>query len=232
MCDANARVRFAKGKAVSNKETLVNQPRERLINAPWPAVTLVAILFVCFLLESAAGIDAVAARLGFAPRDLALGVWQPLFTSLFLHGGWIHLLGNSAFALAFATPAARRMGLDAAGGVVFFIFFLACGVLSNLGFAALDPRDTAPLVGASGAIAGLMGGASRLLIPGERLAPFASAPVIGMAGSWVVVNLVIAFFPWAAPGAGHAIVAWQAHLAGYAAGLLLIAPALRLLGRP
>ena len=209
----------------------MDQQRERLINAPWPAITLVAILFVCFLLESAFGVDAVAARLGFAPQDLAHGTWQPLVTSLFLHGGWLHLLSNSAFALAFATPVVRRMGLDASGAVIFFIFFLACGVLSNLGFAALDPRDTAPLVGASGAIAGLMGATSRLLVPGRRLAPFASAPVIGMAASWISVNLVIAFLPWAAPGAGHAIVAWQAHLAGYAAGLLLIAPALRLLGR-
>lgn len=209
----------------------MEQQRERLINAPWPAITLVAILVVCFLLESVVGIDAVAARLGFAPRDLALGVWQPLFTSLFLHGGWMHLLGNSAFALAFATPVARRMGEDASGGVVFFLFFLVCGVLANLGFAALDPRDTAPLVGASGAIAGLMGATSRLMIPGRRLAPFTSTPVIGMAASWILVNLLIALTPLAAPGAGHAIVAWQAHLAGYAAGLLLIDPALRLLGR-
>lgn len=209
----------------------MEQQRERLINAPWPAVSLVAILFVCFLLESAAGVDNVASRLGFAPRQLAHGVWQPLFISLFLHGGWLHLLSNSAFALAFATPVARRMGLDASGGVVFCLFFLVCGVLSNLGFAALDPNDSAPLVGASGAISGLMGAASRLLIPGQRLSPFTSPPVVGMAGSWIAVNLVIAVIPWAAPGAGHAIVAWQAHLAGYAAGLLLIAPALRLLGR-
>jgi membrane associated rhomboid family serine protease len=209
----------------------VEQQRERLINAPWPALALVTAMLVCFLIEASAGIDATASRLGFAPQDLARGVWQPLFTSLFLHGGWAHLLGNSAFALAFATPVARRMGLDASGGVVFIIFYLACGVLSNLGFAALDPHDTAPLVGASGAIAGLMGAASRLTVPRERLAPFNSAPVVGMAASWIAVNLLIAFLPWAAPGAGHAIVAWQAHLAGYAAGLLLIAPALRLLGR-
>jgi membrane associated rhomboid family serine protease len=214
-----------------DKETLVEAQRERLINAPWPAIALVAILVGCFLVQSWFGVDAVAAILGFAPAELARGVWQPLFTSLFLHGGWLHLLGNSAFGLAFATPVARRMGEDAAGGVVFFLFFLVCGLLANLGFAAMDPHDLAPLVGASGAIAGLMGAASRLMIPGQRLAPFNSPAVIGMAASWLGVNLLIAFVPWAAPGAGHAIVAWQAHLAGYVAGLLLIAPTLRLLGR-
>ncbi|HEX4180586.1 MAG TPA: rhomboid family intramembrane serine protease [Caulobacteraceae bacterium] len=205
--------------------------RERLINAPWPAVTMVAILLVCFLIQSLLGVDAVASALGFAPAELRRGIWQPLFTSLFLHGGWLHLLGNSAFGLAFATPVVRRMGEDAAGGMVFFLFFLACGVLANLGFAALAPNDLSPLVGASGAIAGLMGAASRLMTPGRGLAPFTSPPVIGMAASWLGVNLLIAFVPWATPGAGHAIVAWQAHLAGYVAGLFLIAPALRLLGR-
>ena len=208
----------------------MNQERERLFNAPWPALALVASLFVCFLLESWVGVDFAASRLGFAPQDLVHGVWQPLFTSIFLHGGWLHLLSNSAFALAFATPVARRMGLDASGGIAFCLFYLTCGVLSNLGFAAIDPHDTAPLVGASGAIAGLMGATSRLMVPSERLAPFRSPAVIGMAASWVAVNLVIAVIPWATPGAGHAIVAWQAHLSGYAAGLLLIGPALRLLG--
>jgi membrane associated rhomboid family serine protease len=210
---------------------LVNQQRERLFNAPWPAVALVAILIVCFLGQSALGVDDVARALGFVPRDLARGVWETLFTALFLHGNWLHLLGNCAFALAFATPVARRMGEDAAGGIVFFLFFLVCGALANLGYAAMDPRQVGPLVGASGAIGGLMGATSRLMVPDQRLAPFASSPVVMMALSWLVVNILIAFIPWATPGAGHAIVAWQAHLAGYAAGLLLISPALRLLGR-
>jgi membrane associated rhomboid family serine protease len=214
-----------------DEETLVESQRERLINAPWPAMMLVLILIVCFLAQSVLGVDLAASALGFAPRDLGRGVWQTLVTSLFLHGGWLHLLGNSAFALAFGTPVARRMGEDAAGGVVFFLFFLVCGVLANLGFAAMDPHDTSPLVGASGAIAGLMGATSRLMIPGRRLAPFTSPPVIGMAASWLGVNLLIAFMPWATPGVGHAIVAWQAHIAGYVAGLLLISPTLRLLGR-
>jgi membrane associated rhomboid family serine protease len=214
-----------------DEETFVTEQRERLFNAPWPAVTLVAILIVCFLVQSAFGVDAAASALGFSPLQLRHGVWQTVFTALFLHGGWLHLLGNSAFALAFATPVARRMGEDAAGGIVFFLFFLACGALGNLGFAALDPNDVSPLVGASGAIAGMMGATARLMVPTRRLAAFNSPSVIGMTASWVGVNILIAFIPWAAPGASHAVVAWQAHLAGYAAGLFLIAPALALLGR-
>ena len=207
----------------------MNERRERLINAPWQTALLVVVLVACFFLQSAAGVDETAARLGFAPLELRYGVWQPLVTSLFLHGGWLHLLGNAAFALAFGTPVARRMGEDAAGAVVFFLFFLACGVLANIGFAALAPNDRAPLVGASGAIAGLMGATSRLMTPTRRLAGFTSPPVVGMAASWLVVNIIVAFVPLATPG--HAIVAWQAHLAGYIAGLLLISPTLRLLGR-
>jgi membrane associated rhomboid family serine protease len=210
---------------------LVSQKSEKLINAPWQAVTLVSILVLCFVLQSLAGVDAMADRFGFAPRDLQIGVWQRLVTAIFLHGGWLHLLANSAFGLAFATPVARRMGPDPAGGVVFFIFFLVCGVLANLGFAAMDPADRAPLVGASGAMAGLMGATARLMTPGRRLAGFTSPPVVGMTVSWLGVNLLMAFVPLATPGAGHNIVAWQAHLAGYFAGLLLIAPTLRILGQ-
>jgi membrane associated rhomboid family serine protease len=69
------------------------------------------------------------------------------------------------------------------------------------------------------------------MTPTRALAGFTSAPVVGMAASWLAVNVIIAFVPLATPGAGHAIVAWQAHLAGYVVGLLLISPALRLLGR-
>jgi membrane associated rhomboid family serine protease len=210
---------------------LVSEERERLFNAPWQAIALVSILVVCFVLQSIAGVDAMEDRFGFAPRDIPAGVWQPLVTSIFLHGGWLHLLANSAFGLAFATPVARRMGEDPAGGVVFFLFFVVCGVLANLGFALVDPLDRAPLVGASGALSGMMGATSRLMTPERKLAGFTSPPVIGMTASWIGVNLIIAFVPLATPGAGHVIVAWQAHVAGYLAGLLLIAPTLRLLGQ-
>ena len=98
-----------------------------------------------------------------------------LVLSIFLHGGWAHVLMNSAFALAFATPVSWRMGEDAKGAIAFFVFFLACGILGNLGYALCSFGRDNPAVGASGAVAGMMGAASRLMGRPGDLGPFAAA---------------------------------------------------------
>jgi membrane associated rhomboid family serine protease len=212
----------------------MTEQRVRAINAPWPVLALIAVLIGAFAVQWLVGVDKVADALGFAPRDLADGQVDTLVLSIFLHGGWAHVLSNSAFALAFATPVAWRMGEDARGAAAFFIFFLACGILGNLGYALFSFGHENPVVGASGAVAGMMGAASRLMGPGRpgALAPFRSRIVIGMALAWVLVNLVfgVILVGWA-PGAGGAPIAWQVHLVGYAAGLFLISPALALIGR-
>jgi len=210
----------------------MTEPRERAINAPWTVLVLVAVLVGAFVAQSFVGVDRVIDRLGFIPGDLAEGRFDTLVLSIFLHGGWAHVLSNAAFALAFSTPVARRMGEDAKGAVSFFVFFLACGILGNLGFALLSFAANNPVVGASGAVAGMMGAASRLMGRPGDLAPFRSRIVIGMAVSWILVNILygLLLVGWM-PGAGGAPIAWQVHLVGYAAGLFLISPALSLIGR-
>ena len=205
-------------------------PREPIFQAPWPAVALVLFILVCFGAQLAFGLGPVADAMGFSPAGLAKGRWPTLITAIFVHGGWAHVLGNSAFILAFGTPVSRRMGTGAAGALAFFGFFLACGVLGNLVFFAIHPRSIDVAVGASGAGSALMAAASRLLVRGPSLAPFASLPVVAMAFFFLVVNLLVAILGWA-PGAGDAKIAWEVHLGGYAAGLVLFAPALALLGR-
>jgi len=214
----------------------MTEQRVRAINAPWPVLALIAVLIGAFAAQSFVGAGRVADSLGFAPRDLLDGRVDTLVLSIFLHGGWAHVLTNAAFALAFATPVSWRMGEDAKGAIAFFVFFLACGLLGNLGYALISYGGDVPAVGASGAVAGMMGAASRLMgrqggLPGD-LAPFRSRIVIGMAASWLVVNLIFGLIlvGWA-PGTGGAPIAWQVHLAGYAAGLFLISPALALIGR-
>jgi membrane associated rhomboid family serine protease len=210
--------------------------REPLFRAPWPVVALLGVILAAFAMQSFIGVDAVANGLGFSARSLADGRVAPLLASLFLHGSWAHVLVNSAFILAFGTPVARRFGLDGAGAAGFFGFYLVCGVLSNLGYAAVHPTGDAVVVGASGAASGLMAAASRLMTRGPGLAPFASQPVISMAGAWLAVNLVLALagrlgLNGLTPGSGGAPVAWEAHLAGYAAGLALFGPMLALMRR-
>lgn len=210
----------------------MTEQRVRAINAPWPVLTLIAVLIGAFAAQTFVGVDKVADSLGFAPRDLLDGRVDTLVISIFLHGGWAHVLTNAAFALAFATPVSWRMGEDAKGAAAFFVFFLACGILANLGYALVCFGGEVPAVGASGAVAGMMGAASRLMGRPGDLAPFRSRVVIGMAASWLAVNLVFGLLlvGWA-PGAGGAPIAWQVHLSGYAAGLFLISPALALIGR-
>ncbi len=203
-----------------------------MFNAPWPAVVLAGAIVAAYVWQINAGGDALLEQYGLSAAALREGRYGVLITSLFLHGGWAHDLGNAAFALAFATPVARRMGADAKGAAIFFIFYLVCGLISGLVFAAFHGSDATIAAGASGAVAGCMGAASRLMGPGPGLAPFRSRPVVSMALAWVGVNAIfgLIFVGWS-PGSGGAPIAWEAHLGGYAAGLLLLAPALWLLGK-
>jgi membrane associated rhomboid family serine protease len=132
--------------------------------------------------------------------------------------------------LAFGPPVARLLGLGPRGALVFLLFYLACGVIAGLGFVLADPHDVSPVVGASGAISGLLGAASRIIQGRGRIGPILGQTVIGMAIAWAIVNVVLGV-SGLTPGAMGMPVAWQAHLAGYAAGVLLIGPFARLAGR-
>ena len=178
---------------------------EPLFKGPWTVGALALLLVVCYAIQSWVlgkpnGVDG----LWFSPQDLAHGRYFTLVTALFLHGGWPHVLFNSGFALAFGAPVAWRFGLKPIGVLGFFVFYIVCGVLANLGFALVDHSPNAAVLGASGAVSGLMGGASRLM-----------GLLVGLFGSGLL--------------AGGAPVAWQAHLFGYLAGLLLIGPAAKVL---
>jgi membrane associated rhomboid family serine protease len=199
--------------------------REPVFNAPGSAVALVAIIIVGYAVQSRFPLDVVVETFAFSPQGLAQGRWFTLVSALFVHGGWGHALTNGAFALAFATPVARFFGARPSGVAVFFLFYLVCGVLSSLGYAAVHPTQAEPLVGASGAVSGLMGAASRLVAGRGRVGPILSPPVLGMGGAWLVVNLLVGVLGGGfMPGAEGASVAWEAHLAGFFAGVVLIGP--------
>jgi membrane associated rhomboid family serine protease len=153
-----------------------------------------------------------------------------LFTSLVLHGGWAHVLLNAIGALAFGTPVARLFGLSFGRGLTFFAFYILCGVVAGWLYVQVHPTSTVPLVGASGAISALMGGAARLLERRGRLGPFFSPTVVGMTTAWIVANAIIGLTGFA-PGAGGAMVAWEVHIFGFFLGLLLIGPWSALFGR-
>jgi membrane associated rhomboid family serine protease len=201
---------------------------EPVFNAPWPALLAAAsILAPNALLMNAD--EPTILSLALVPSDFWAGHWTGVVTMMFVHGGWLHALMNAAFAVAFGAPVARLLGTGARGGAVFSLFYMACGIISGFGYAILHPDAVGPVVGASGAVSGLMGAAARTMDGRGGLGPMFGPQVLSMGLGWLVVNLVMAV----AGGlltAGAGGVAWEAHLIGFAAGVLVIGPFVRWAG--
>jgi membrane associated rhomboid family serine protease len=199
--------------------------REPVFNAPWQAVAVTVMIVGGYGIQTLFPVDAILAAYAFSPANLVPGRWETLITSIFLHGSWAHAMMNGAFALAFSTPLARLFGPKVEGALLFFGFYVMAGVLANLGYAAVHPGGHGLVVGASGAVSGLMGASARLIGGQGRVGPMFSKPVLGMGGGWLVINLIIAVVGGSfLPGSGSAGVAWEAHIAGFIIGVLLIGP--------
>src|SRR6185295_11159369 len=106
--------------------------------------------------------------------------WPRMVSMMFVHGGWAHAIMNALAALAFGPPVARLLGSDLRGAALFFLFYLVCGVLANLGYSLLHLGSIDPVVGASGAVSGLMGAATRLFGREQGLSPILSRPVLSL----------------------------------------------------
>ncbi len=211
--------------------------KEPMFTAPPLALLIPVILVAIYAVQAFATPQMQDAIMGsFALSSLLLrnGDYLLLVTHIFLHGSWLHVGANSAFCLAFATPVVRAMGYSGqgwrGGGVLSYLaFFLICGVVAGLGYCLLNWRSAVPMVGASGAISGLMGAAIRL-----RSDPFdpdikglLHPRVLAMTVTFCLINAGMAFAPFFV-GDGMT-VAWQAHIVGYLFGLLAISPWMRLL---
>ena len=139
-----------------------------------------------------------------------------VITSMFMHGGWFHLIGNMWFLWVFGDNVE-----DAMGPVRFTLFYLLCGSAAAMAQTAADPASAVPMVGASGAIGGVMG-AYALLYPRARIIVLVvvftvSVPAFIMLGYWVLLQVLGSLQGAAAGG-----VAFWAHLGGFAAGALLV----------
>lgn len=195
--------------------------RQPIFNAPWPAVLATLVIIVGYLIQTFLPQDWLFKTYAFSSAALAAGRWETLFTAIFLHGSWAHALMNAGAALAFGTPVARYFGASLRGALIFLVFYLVCGGLASYGYGLATPGSPALMVGASGAVAGLVGGAIRLMAGRGTPGPYLSPPVVSMTIGWIVVNLLLALVGFA-PGLGNAGVAWEAHIFGYVAGLFLI----------
>ncbi len=201
--------------------------REPILNAPAAVASLVGLLIATHALRLVAGVG--VDRFAFSAADLTPYRWPALITYQFVHGSWAHVLMNSAFCLAFGVPLARLLGERWRGAALFYAFFLACGAISALAFWLISPKGAWDLVGASGAASGLMGAAARLIEGRGRLGSPFGRTVIVWTLSWIAVNAVLGL-SGLTPGAAGVPVAWQAHIFGYFAGLVLVSPAAWLAG--
>jgi membrane associated rhomboid family serine protease len=148
--------------------------------------------------------------------------WSVL-TSMFLHGGWLHLIGNMLYLWIFGNNVE-----DAMGHVRFIVFYLLCGTAAALFQSWHDPLSDTPMIGASGAIAGVLG-AYLLLHPRARvlvLIPLGLFSQLLRIPAWIVllVWIVLQFFLGAAATPTEGGVAYWAHVGGFAAGLVLVIP--------
>ena len=157
-------------------------------------------------------------------HDLAptipLPFWTTLLTSMFLHGGWMHLGGNMLYLWIFGDNLEKVMGAGR-----FLFFYLACGIAAGLAHIFFSGASNVPTVGASGAISGVLGGYI-VLFPRNRVrvlmrGGIVALPAIAVLGFWILIQLVSGIGSLAVTSDSGG-VAYMAHVGGFVAGLVLV----------
>jgi membrane associated rhomboid family serine protease len=200
----------------------------RVIRFQFVTISIIVLNVAIFLFAGAFSTDAVLGSIhssfGLTPVELlhpnhANGaVPEPLtlVTSLFLHGGWMHLIGNMLFMWVFADNVE-----DAYGYVGFMIFYLLSGIVGGITHVLMSPMSQSPLIGASGAVSGVLA-AYLVLYPRARvwILLFLRIPVplpaIWVLGGWFLIQV----YSLAAAGPEDE-VAWWAHIGGFAVGIII-----------
>jgi membrane associated rhomboid family serine protease len=209
---------------------------DRYQGGPAPLVTfgLIALNVLAFFLEinqpSPDALQSFIQAWGVVPREYSTGrdlapyiplpFWSTLLTTMFLHGGWMHLGGNMLYLWIFGDNIEKLVG-----HARFLFFYLACGVAASVAHILFNSGSSVPAVGASGAISGVLGG-YLLLFPRNRVRVLtrggvAAVPASLMLGLWILIQFVNGLGSFAnTPETGG--VAYMAHIGGFAAGLLLV----------
>ncbi len=194
---------------------------------PWVTRALVVLNFAIFLaywygIPNEYALSQFFFEWGLVPVLVTLGEgWHGFLTSMFLHGGWMHLLGNMLFLWIFGDNME-----DVLGHVRFLLFYLAGGVLAALGQVAFEPYSPVPMVGASGAIAAVLGG-YLLMFPKAKVDVLLIIVIffrIFVIPAWIVLGVWVAFQVFGGFSSADDGVAYWAHLGGFVAGMVLALP--------
>ena len=213
--------------------------RDRNPTSSTPVITvaLVVVNVLCFFYELSLGefglqqlvftFGMVPARVVVFPTAVHISfgdAFMPLFTSMFLHGGWLHLLGNMWFLWIFGDNIEDRLG-----HFRFLLFYLLVGLGAGLVHTLFNLTSTLPAIGASGAVSGVMG-AYLILFPGSRVLTLIPAfflftvelPAFVMILYWFFIQLVSGWATTLMPVAQRGGVAWWAHVGGFLVGIGLL----------
>jgi membrane associated rhomboid family serine protease len=189
-----------------------------------PVVTYVLIAFnVVFFLVEMNGGEAFIQRWAFVPRRFLAdpaGDFATLFTAMFMHAGWLHLIGNMLYLWIFGDNVEDRFG-----HAKFVIFYLVCGVAATFAQLAFSADSAVPNLGASGAVAGVLG-AYLLLYPRGRVHVMMGrgvvpAPALMVIGLWFVLQLFSGIGSVNSAADDQGGVAYMAHIGGFVMGFLL-----------
>jgi membrane associated rhomboid family serine protease len=199
---------------------------------PWITLFLIALNVMIFLFQDSLNLrdqHLFVRQFGFVP--VRIGAWLdgnmpmdvaflPALTSMFLHGGWLHLIGNMWFLWIFGDNVEDRCGHGR-----FLVFYLLCGCAAAAGQILMNSASLLPTIGASGAIAGVMG-AYFVLFPHSRVLTLVpifffdviEVPAIFLLGFWFLMQLFSAGAVAASANTGSGGVAFAAHIAGFLVG--------------
>ena len=193
------------------------QPR----TSPVVTRTIIVLNFVLFVLELAGG-EAFVRQWAVTPADIASGHHLiTLITSMFMHAGWMHIIGNMVFLWAFGPEIEESMGR-----LRYLTFYLLCGIVASVAQIAMAPHSTVPNVGASGAIAGVMG-AFIITYPSDRIKTLVFfgwfvrttfIPAALLIGLWFLIQLFNQVGAIMSTSADKGGVAYAAHVGGFIFG--------------
>ncbi len=211
--------------------------RNPTLRTPIVTISLIVACFVAFAIElsiTAGGGDPALERFferwGAVPADItaALGSGNyfgratlSMITSMFLHGGWLHILGNMLFLWIFGNNVEDRLGR-----LPFLIFYLVGGITAALAQVVIDPHSSVPLVGASGAIAAALG-AYIVLFPGARILSLVflgffyqllEVPALIVLGLWFVLQLIDGLASLGVESSAGGVALFE-HIGGFIAGV-------------
>ena len=216
--------------------------RQPAFLAPRAVVVLIALLFAVHILRSilAPGFDRfIIVMLGVLPiRYLAgaegvililpgglVSALLPFVSYAFLHANFMHLALNAAWLLAFGSAVARQTGTRK-----FLLLYVICAIAGAVAHILINPGSQIPMIGASGAISGMMGASFRVAMPTALggthragITPLSDRRLLTICGIWIATNLVFGLSGLRV-GEQVLLIAWDAHIGGFFAGLLLAAP--------